>query len=282
MEAANEGLDTVYSSISYSLGANVENLVLTGTDAIGATGNELANWIEGNASDNTLDGGAGTDALLGGGGNDIYRVDDANDLVIEAAGAGIDTVYSTVSTTLADNVENLVLAGTAALNGTGNAEANWMEGNGAANVLTGGAGNDALIGGGGADTLDGGAGDDTYYFGRGGGDDLLVETGTSAGDVAQFGTGIAIDQLWFTQAGSDLRVQVIGTSDFATVGNWYAASGTSRLDVFKTSDGYALQEAQVQNLVNAMAAYSPPPPGQTTLSPEYQSALAPTIAANWQ
>lgn len=59
-------------------------------------------------------------------------------------------------------------------------------------------------------------------------------------------------------------------------------SGGRRIDWFQTSDGRVLQEAQVQNLVEAMAAFAPPPAGQTTLSPAYQSTLLPTIAANWQ
>jgi Ca2+-binding RTX toxin-like protein len=148
-------------------------------------------------------------------------------------------------------------------------------------VLTGGAGNDWLNGMGGNDTLDGGAGDDTYGFNRGSGSDTVIETGTTGGDAAQFGSGIAIDQLWFTQSGSDLQIQVIGTGDYLNLRNWYTTSGTQRVDTFRTSDGHALQESAVQNLVNAMASFAPPPAGQTTLSASYQASLEPTIAANW-
>ena len=63
------------SSVSYALGADVENLTLTGTGSINATGNTLANTLTGNAGNNILDGGAGNDTMIGGAGNDTYVVD---------------------------------------------------------------------------------------------------------------------------------------------------------------------------------------------------------------
>jgi Ca2+-binding RTX toxin-like protein len=81
--------------------------------------------------------------------------------VIEAFGAGVDTVRSSVSHTLSANVENLVLTGSA-VSGTGNALNNVVTGNGQANILNGGAGDDVLIGGDGVDRLTGGAGNDVF------------------------------------------------------------------------------------------------------------------------
>jgi len=161
-EKVNEGNDTVMSSITWTLGANLENLTLTGSAAVNGTGNGLANLLIGNAASNTLNGAAGTDTMRGGAGDDTYTVDNAGDLVVEAADEGIDKVNASVSTTLWANVENLTLSGSIAINATGNALNNVLTGNSAANVLDGGAGDDTLVGGAGADTLIGGSGNDTY------------------------------------------------------------------------------------------------------------------------
>ena len=129
-ENANNGTDIVKSSIDYSLADNVENLVLTGTAANG-TGNTLNNTLTGNAGNNSLDGGLGIDTLIGGLGDDTYSVDNIGDVVTENANQGTDTINSSVNYTLSDNVENMQLTGTAAINGTGNALNNSLIGNGA-------------------------------------------------------------------------------------------------------------------------------------------------------
>jgi Ca2+-binding RTX toxin-like protein len=174
-ESLTEGIDTVNSSVTYTLPANLENLVLSGSLAIKGVGNGLANTLTGNKAANTLDGGngsdilngaAGADVLKGGAGNDIYVVDNVGDTVVENPADGIDTVQSSVGRTLEANVEDLTLTGVAAINGTGNELANSVLGNPGANVLDGGAG---------ADTLQGGAGADTFVFGTatGGADKVL-------------------------------------------------------------------------------------------------------------
>src|SRR4029453_5668316 len=146
VEMAGEGADTVLSSIGYTLRANVENLGLTGTGAVNATGNALANTLTGNSGANVLDGGAGADSMSGGAGYDTYRIHKGGDVVSEAAGMGVDSVSSSISYTLGANVENLTLTGSASINATGNALANVLQGNAGPNVLNGGAGVDTSPG----------------------------------------------------------------------------------------------------------------------------------------
>ena len=148
------GTDTVLASIAYTLGSYIENLTLTGGDAINGSGNSLDNILVGNSGNNILDGKAGNDAMSGGLGDDTYYVDAAGDTVVELAGQGTDTVRSSVSYALGQNVENVILTGTANINGTGNGDAN---------SLTGNSGNNTLDGGAGADVMAGGNGDDNYY-----------------------------------------------------------------------------------------------------------------------
>ena len=137
-EGSNQGTDTVQASVSYTLGGNVENLTLTGTGNINATGNTLNNTLTGNAGNNTLNGGAGDDTLIGGAGNDTYVVDGASDVVTENSNEGTDTVQASVSYTLGGNVENLTLTGTGDINATGNTLSNTLTGNAGNNVLDGG------------------------------------------------------------------------------------------------------------------------------------------------
>ena len=162
-EVANGGSDTLQLRANglilaapyvVLLGANLENLDISATGAlsINATGNALANVITGSSGDNSLDGRAGADTMTGAGGNDTYIVDSLGDSVVELDSGGNDTLRASISILLGDNLENLVLTGSAA-NGTGNSLDNVLTGNAASNRLDGGAG---------ADTMSGSAGSDTY------------------------------------------------------------------------------------------------------------------------
>jgi trimeric autotransporter adhesin len=171
LEFANEGVDKVLSSITYTLGNHVEDLTLTGLAAINGTGNEVANKIVGNNAANVLDGRGGVDTMTGGLGADTYWVDDQFDIIVET-GAGVDTVYSRTSVYFLPNlVENLVI-----LIGNGPPGFEFPPrgfGNALNNTLTSAAGDDYLSGGLGADTMTGNAGDDTYDVDNAG--DTVVE-----------------------------------------------------------------------------------------------------------
>jgi Ca2+-binding RTX toxin-like protein len=168
---ASQVVDTYSSSSSIStrgLSSAYKNLILTGIAAAGY-GNIQDNTITGNDANNTLDGRAGADSMIGKGGNDTYFIDNAGDAVTEIANEGTDTVQSTITYTLADNLENLTLLGSGAINGTGNSANNIITGNTAANVLNGNGGTDSLIGS---------RGNDTYIVDST--DDNIAEAGTSS------------------------------------------------------------------------------------------------------
>ncbi|MFI0844677.1 hypothetical protein ACH196_11820, partial [Mesorhizobium sp. IMUNJ23232] len=198
-EAVGEGTDTITSSVTLTLGANVENLTLTGFLAINGVGNDLANTIIGNDSNNSLSGLIGADVMIGGNGDDTYRVDNAGDVVIEDNNAGTDTVRASINFVLGQAVENLTLLGSGSLAGTGNALSNEIIGNSGISslkgmagddLLSGDSGDDVLDGGDGTDTLDGGVGKDTMRGGAGGdtyvvddAGDAVIEASAGAGEI---------------------------------------------------------------------------------------------------
>lgn len=256
VEVAEGGYDLVYSSVSIPLLADhVEDVVLTGRGRINVTGNAL---------DNRLTGNRGANVMAGGDGDDYYEVG-ARDTVVELAGGGVDTVAASVSWTLGQFEEQLLLTGDRRISGAGNAQANTLRGNVATN------------------TLSGGAGDDTYCFGRGGGADHVVDNDATAGnaDILRFDPGIALEQLWFQRSGSDLEVSVIGTEDSVTVGDWFAGA-EHRVERIVVADGHLLLDSQVDALVQAMAAMAPPPLGQEDLTAAQYQQLEPVLASSWQ
>jgi Ca2+-binding RTX toxin-like protein len=253
-EVATEGIDTVRTTLSsYALGAEVERLTFsgvgTGSGDFTGTGNGLANILTGGAGNDTLDGGdgndkldgdTGADAMAGGSGNDRYSVDDAGDAVTEAAGEGIDTVLTTLSSyTLGAEVERLTFSGTGIGSGIGSGDFVGT-GNALANILTGGDGNDTLSGGGGKDRVQGGAGNDTF---------VLAATADSvirASDtITDFVPGADLIDL-AAIAGVDFFQGPIGDGTIAanSIG-WRESGGNTIVYVNKTAAGEAVGSAQM-------------------------------------
>ena len=239
IEKAAEGTDTVQSSVDYTLADNLENLILTGTAEAGMgnslnnklTGNAVSNKLFGGAGNDEIDGGASADIMIGGLGNDKYWVDSFSDLVVEATAEGIDTVYASVSYALADNVENLVLTGSANINAVGNAGNNRIEGNAGNNILFGGLGND------------------TYVFGRGSGRDIVAnfDAGKPSGDMVQLSAGIVDADMNYVRAGNDLVLSIKGTNDQLTVVGYFenGGKGANALEKIRFADGTSLNHAAV-------------------------------------
>ena len=213
-ELANQGTDTLRTTITKTLPVNVENLVLLGVASISGTGNALANIITGNSGNNTLNGLGGVDRMIGGLGNDIYFVDHISDLVTEAGGAGTDTIRSTVSETLSLNVENLVLLGPANITGIGN---------NLANNITGNSGNNLIDGRGGADIMVGGLGNDTYLVDDG--SDVVVEGLNQGTDTIQ----TLIDAV--TMSANVDNMILLGASNIGGIGNSIANTITGNAGI---------------------------------------------------
>lgn len=259
VEAAGEGTDTVYASIDFSLeGTAVENLTLTGTANLSATGNELDNVLTGNAGNNLIDGHLGADTMIGGAGNDTYIVDNINDRIVETAGQGTDKVYASVDYSIAgQSIENMILTGTADLKAVGN-EFN--------NVITGNSGNNVIDGGAGVDWMTGGDGNDTYYFDNvsdhavekaGGGNDTIyssvgyalvnspeVENLHLLGSANVNAIGSTGDNILVGNAGNNV-IDGRGGNDTLTGGGgndsfWFAASGHSTITDFGSGDTLGL------------------------------------------
>ncbi|HGY1015931.1 TPA: calcium-binding protein [Aeromonas salmonicida subsp. smithia] len=272
----------------------------------GENGNDVLNGdadndsIYGDSGDDALNGGAGSDYLSGGDGNDIVDGGDDGDSIYGDSGddalnggAGSDYLSGGDGNDVVDGGDDgdsiYGYAGNDALNGgTGS---DYLNGGDDNDILYGGADDDTILGDSGDDTLDGGlsadiliggSGSDTYKFGRDYAADLIVENDTTFAnrDIVIFSDNVTVDQLWFSRVDNNLEVSIVGTSDKIVVDNWYSGS-QYQIEVFQAADNQMLLNSQVENLVQAMAAFTPPAAGQTSLQQDYHDALTPVLAANW-
>jgi Ca2+-binding RTX toxin-like protein len=182
----------------------------------------------GGVGNDKLNGGLAADTMTGGVGDDTYYVDDAGDLIIENPGEGTDIVYSSISYTLADNVEKLILTGTGDTSGTGNALANTIRGTTGSNVIDGGdgndnlygaAGNDTVNGGNGIDMLDGGLGADTMAGGAGNDTYYVDNVGDTVIENLGEGTEVVYSSVSFTLGANVEKLLLTGTGAIDGTGN---------------------------------------------------------------
>lgn len=244
IEAANEGNDTVKSSVSFALGEHVEALFLTGVSNIDGTGNATNNKILGQSGDNQIDGLGGDDVIGGGAGRDTISGEKGNDMLfgeigrdLLRGGEGDDMIFgdagsdqleeqsSAIDPNAANEFNSLGALSPDAITDYFNAD--FIEGNGGNDLLSGDEGRDTLIGGEGADTLVGGAAADSLNGGEGD-DFFFIEDGE---DTASGGAGrdfFVIQELGGTAVIEDfngnqdtLDLRAFEFSDFANL--WDAA-----------------------------------------------------------
>jgi Ca2+-binding RTX toxin-like protein len=225
VEAGGQGSDVVIASISWTLAANLEKLILDGAGDINGTGNSAANIMTGNGGANQMDGGDGDDLIKAGAGNDTVL-----------GGIGADQLLGQ------DGADNL----------DGGADNDRLDGGNGDDTLAGGSGNDILDGGVGVDSLDGGIGNDQLNGGDGndslaGGDGNDVLTGGLGSDAMTGGLG---DDTFYVDDAGDTTVEASGQgTDLvrATV-TWTLAANVENL----VQDGAANIDATGNGLANAL------------------------------
>lgn len=154
-----------------------------------------------------------------------------------------------------------------------------LDGGAGDDVLDGGGGNDRLIGGPGNDLLKGGSGDDVYVFTRGAGVDRIVDGGGD--DELSFAGGGDTADFWFGRDGADLSIARSGSEDRIAIAGWYTTPA-ARVERIRIEDRYVLLAADVEQLVQAMAQFGPPPAPGSVFAPLLAESLAPVLAASWR
>jgi len=272
-QASNELVGT--DGDDYLLGTDGDDVIIggPGNDTMdGAGGNDLFLVEGGNQGQDRIIGGAGFDTVTGGPGNDRFRLTELgpiDGLEVIDGGDGRNLLLGTGGRNTLD------FSATQLLNIA------RIDGRGGRDAITGSAGDDLLMGGRGNDTLSGGGGDDTYVFSPGHGRDKIDNADDSPDslDVLRL-EGIATDQVWLSRVRNHLAVNFTDSTDRILIRGWYADEG-DQLDAIYASDG-VLMRAQVDQLVNAMAAFDVPEGVDVRISEEAREALVPVLASVWQ
>jgi Ca2+-binding RTX toxin-like protein len=271
---------------------NVANMAFqtggAGTNTL--VGTAASNWLAAGAGGGTLTGGSGMDVLIGGAGPTTLIGLGGNNMLY--GGPGVTTAdylpaAGAVTVNLATGTAQNGFGGTDVLVGIHNVLA------GSNAVLTAGSGTDTLTVTGTNDTLIAGSGISTlidsgtggfFEFNSGAGEAKIISgasTNASASNELDFGAGITDNQLWFLQSGSDLQIDLMGTTEKVTISNWFGSAGNRLQEI--TASGQKL-DSQVSQLVQAMATYSTNHAGfdPTTISQAPNDpALQTAISSSW-
>ncbi|MFN3231367.1 MAG: cadherin domain-containing protein [Alphaproteobacteria bacterium] len=300
------GDDTITASGSYSYlygedGNDTLNVGNSGRGYVyGGDGND--NLTSGYGWDDILYGDAGDDTLVGGGGWG-HRLEGGlgNDILIAGSGREHDLYGGDGNDVLTGGSgrEHKLYGGEGNDTLTGGSDSNHrLYGDAGDDVLTSGTGRDQyLYGGTGADTLISGKsetetqrfygqdGADTYVFGRnnGGANTIYTLNTDGAQDTLTFGDDVTHEQLWFQNSSGNLVVRVVGGSTALAIDDWFSSPPSGQPDNYDqvewitTSDGYVLNRAQVQAMVDAMAGQTIP----GSVDDPLPQVVADAVAANW-
>ena len=227
VEVAGGGVDLVRSTVTFDARTtHVENITLLGSSDANVVGNNLNNTIIGNSAANVIKGEGGADTMEGLGGNDTYTVDDRDDVVIEVAGGGVDTVLSTVSFDARfTHVEIINIYGNVDANIVANDLDNRLYGNTAENVIRGNGGGDRMWGGGGSDIFDINSVSDSSYANY----DRIMDLGNDD---------------FIDLSGVDANVNAAGNQSFTQVDELTGQAGQMTLE-WLSSAGFTLMSMDV-------------------------------------
>ena len=219
----------------------------------------------------TYEGGEGNDTLQGSSGDDVFRFNHYT---------GDNTVENIVGGEGNNSISGTAGSNTLDFSGTTLSDISEIDGGAGHDTIIGTSGNDIIIGGAGQDTLRGGAGDDTYQYSLGDSIDNIFDSAGNNDNVLF--NNVAHDQLWFWQTGDDLSIGILNTTDKLRIQNWFS-DPDAKIEIFNTSDdSFVLSESNVQQLVDAMAAFSAPSSGTLNVPQTIQDDVQSVITTSWQ